>query len=108
MKKKIAYITILYTIFFTMEVGITQDGIPPYNKMLFKLYPDIQVRFPQVPRISAQEALLAYRNGTAFFLGGGHNNSAVPGGLYFVDLRKIDIDRLKAKFLRNNRLLIVY
>jgi len=112
MKKKIAFIIILYSVFFTMKVGITQDYIPPYNKMLFKLYPDIQVKFPQVPRITAQEALPMYKSGTAFFLGCGHYNSAVPGGLYFEPGRvygsEINIDRLKATFLPNNKLLIVY
>jgi len=108
MKKKIAFIIILYSVFFTMKVGITQDDIPPYNKMLFKLYPDIKVKFPQVPRITAQEALFMYKSGKAFFLGGGHYNSAVPGGLYFQDLYKIDIERLKATFFPNNKLLIVY
>ncbi len=108
MKKKIAFIIILYSVFFTMKVGITQDNIPPYNKILFKLYPDIQVKFPQAPRITAQEALLMYKSGNAFFLGGGHYNSAVQGGLYFQDLLKVDIERIKAAFLRNNKLLIVY
>jgi hypothetical protein len=108
MKKKIAFIVILYSVFFTMKVGITQDNIPPYNQMLFKLYPEIQVKFPQVPRISAQEALRMYISGNAFFLGGGHNNSAVPGGLYFENLWKVDIERIKAAFLPNNKLLIVY
>ncbi len=114
MKKKIAFIIILYSVFFTMEVGITQDEIPQYNKILFKLHPEIQVKFPQVPRISAQEALLMYKSGTAFFLGCGHQNSAVLGGLYFAPgygkdaNRYIDIERLKATFLPNNKLLIVY
>ena len=108
MGKKIAFIIVLCSVFFTIKVGMTQDNIPQYNKMLFKLYPEIQVRVPQVPRITAQEALLAYKNGTAFFLGGGHNNSAVPGGLYYLDLFKIDIERLKATYLPNNKLLIVY
>ena len=111
MKKKIAFIIILYSVFFTMKVGITQDNIPPYNQMLFKLYPDIHVRFPQAPRITAQEALLMYKSSTAFFLGLGHHNSAVPGGLYVAPARKygseINIESLKA-FLPNNRLLIVY
>ena len=112
MKKKIAFIIILYSDFFTMKVGITQDNIPPYNKMLFKLYPDIKVKFPQVPRITAQEALLIYKSGSAFFLGLGDNNSAVPGGLYFEPGRpygsEINIERIKATFLPNNKLLIVY
>jgi hypothetical protein len=108
MKKKIALIIILYSLFFTMKVGITQDDIPPYNKILFKLYPDIQVKYPQAPRITAQEALLMYKSGNAFFLGCGHQNSAVLGGLYFEDYRKINIERIKAAFLPNNRLLIVY
>ena len=113
MKKKIAFIIILYSVFFTMKVGITQDDIPPYNKILFKLYPDIKVKHPQAPRITAQEALLKYKNGSAFFLGIGHYNSAVLGGLYFEpsrqqDGREIDIERLKAAFLPNNKLLIVY
>ncbi len=111
MKKKITFI-IICSVFFTMKVGITHEAIPAYNKMLFKLYPDIQVKFPQVPRIAAQEALLMYESGTAFFLGCGHYNSAVPGGLYFEPGRpygsEINIDRLKATFLPNNKLLIVY
>jgi hypothetical protein len=108
MKKKIAFIIILYSVFFTIKVGITQEQIPPYNKMLFQLFPDIRVQYPQVPRISAQEALQMYISGNAFFLGGGHNNSAVPGGLYYENLWKVDIERLKAAFLPNNKLLIVY
>ena len=113
MKKKIAFIIILYSVFFTMKVGITQDTIPPYNKVLFKLYPDIHVRYPQAPRITAQEALLKYKSGTAFFLGCGDHNSAVPGGLYIAPGREqngseINIERLKATFLPNNKLLIVY
>ena len=121
MKKKIAFIIILYSLFFTMKVGITQsrhgpvaeDDIPPYNKILFKLYPDIKVKHPQAPRITAQEALLMYKSGSAFFLGCGHQNSAVLGGLYFEpsrqqDGREINIERIKATFLRNNKLLIVY
>ena len=113
MKKKIAFIIILYSVFFTMKVGITKDYIPLYNKILFELYPDIHVKFPQVPRITAQEALLMYKSGTAFFLGCGHYNSAVPGGLYFEPGRKqngreINIESLKAIFLPNNKLLIVY
>ncbi len=96
-----------------MEVGITQDKIPPYNEVIFKLYPEIKVKYPQVPRITAQEALLMYKRGTAFFLGCGHFNSAVAGGLYFApgrkqDGREINIERLKAAFLPNNKLLIVY
>ena len=114
MKKKIAFIILLYSVFFTMNVGITQDAIPPYNKVLFSLYPDIQFKFPQVPRITAEEALGMYYSGIAFFLGCGHSNSAVPGGLYFAPghgkdaNRYIDIERLKATFLPNNKLLIVY
>lgn len=113
MKKKIAFIVILCSVFFTMKVGITQDEIPPYNKILFKLYPDIHVKLPQVPRITAQEALLMYKSGTAFFLGCGHQNSAVLGGLYFEpgreqNGREINIERIKAAFLPNNKLLIVY
>ncbi len=113
MKKKIAFIIILYSVFFTMEVGITQDKIPPSNEVIFKLYPEIKVKYPQAPRITAQEALLMYKSGIAFFLGCGHHNSAVPGGLYFApgriqDGREIDIERLKAAFLPNDRLLIVY
>jgi len=108
MKKKIAFFIILYSVFFIIKIGITQEYIPPYNQKLFKLYPHIKVKFPQVPRISAQDALLMYRSGTAFFLGCGHYNSAIPGGLYFVDGRKVNIDRLKAAFLPNDKLLIVY
>lgn len=112
MKKKIAFIIILYSVFFTMKAGITQDDIPPYNKVLFKLYPDIHVRYPQAPRITAQEALLMYKSGSAFFLGCGDHNSAVPGGVYFepgrVYGREINIERIKAIFLPNNKLLIVY
>ena len=114
MKKKIVFIIILCSVFFTMKVGITQDNIPPYNKALFALHPDTKFAFPQVPRITAEEALCHYEAGSAFFLGGGHANSAVPGGLYFAPgsgkyiSRYIDIERLKAAFLPNNKLLIVY
>jgi len=107
MKKKMVFIMIICSVFFTMKVGITQDEIPAYNRKLFELYPDIHVEFPQVPRITAAEALVLYKSGLAFFLGCGHHNSAVPGGLYVEDGSTINIERLKATVLRN-KLLIVY
>lgn len=107
MKKGIIFFIISINMLL-IELGSAQEYIPTYNKILFKLYPHIKVDFPQVPRISAIEALSMYQNGTAFFLGGGHHNSAVPGGLYFEDLFKVDIERIKHTFLTNNKLLIVY
>lgn len=109
MEKKIIIIIIIIVLIL-IKFGIAQEHIPIYNKILFKLYPHIaaNIKFPQVPRISAQEAFRYYTSGNAFFLGGGHYNSAVPGGLYFEDLFKVDIERIKETFFPDNKLLIVY
>jgi len=88
--------------------SFAQENIHPYNKVIMKLYPrEFEFKYPQVPRILAQDALLYHKNGEAVFIGCGASTHAVPGGFYFRECARIGVKELR-RILPKNKLLIVY
>jgi hypothetical protein len=73
-----------------------------------KLYPrSFEFKYPEVPRILAQDALLYHKKGEAVFIGCGASTRPITGGFYFRECAKIGIKELRP-ILPKNKLLIVY
>jgi hypothetical protein len=110
MKKWISH-TIISSIsigFCLVTFSFAQENVHPYNKVIMKLYPrPFEFKYPEVPRILAQDALLYHRNGQAVFIGCGASTHAVPGGHYFKDCARIGVKEVR-RVLPKNKLLIVY
>jgi len=106
-KKIIFLFPIIFLTFFTYSLA--GEYIHPYNKILMKLYPrPFKLRFPDVPRITAKEALMLYKSNQAFFIHIGDEGWNVPGCLHFRENKAFRINPNKLFRLIPQKYVILY
>ena len=107
MKKVFMTILLLVVLIVSSPVSKTQDkGLHPRNKMLIEqgLIPPMKY-FPEVPRITAKEALALYTQGQSMFIGIGTDVPRLPLGWLLIDYYNFDPTRLK---IPRNKIIVVY
>ena len=82
--------------------------IHPRNRMLLKQYPrPFKMRYPEVPRVTAQETLVLHKMGKALLIGVGASAKLIVGGFCYKDYRQVPI-RLLKKMSKTGKYIIVY
>lgn len=103
---------IVFTIFlnWVLSISVKSENIHPYNKILIKLYPrPFKLKFPDVPRITAQEAFYLYKTNKAFFIHIGAGFGNIPGALRLQEKQVLKLDPNKLiKLIPSNKLIILY
>jgi len=108
MNKKLTFIIIIYFFFPGTYILAQQNYIHPYNKVLMKLCPrPFKLTYPDVPRITAREALTLYKSHGAFFIRIGVEGGIVPGAFHGKYVHKLDPRRL-IRVIPKNQLIILY
>jgi hypothetical protein len=88
---------------FIASAAFSAQRIHPRNKILMKTHPrPFKMRFPEVPRITAVEALGLYMSGQAFFIRIGDEGGAVPGCLLLREntASKLNVNKLFKKIFK--------
>ena len=107
MKKNLIFIGIVLLL-LTTPTPAQQSHIHPYNKILMRLYPrPFKLTYPDVPRITAREALTLYKSHGAFFIRIGVEGGIVPGAFHGKYVHKLDPRRL-IRVIPKNQLIILY
>jgi hypothetical protein len=109
MHRRIILILILFplAVFYGGNLRAQNERIHPYNKVLMRIFPRaFELKWPEVPRILARDALLLYKGSQALFVRVGVEGGIVPGALHGPKMHDVD-PSLLAK-LAGNRVIIVY
>ena len=95
-----SFLVLLFLVFFPIIQSQAQSAkkskYHPRNIKLIKhgLIPPIKF-FPEVPRMTAEEALSLYHSGRGFFIAIGGDSKIMDGGILLKDYMKFDPRRLK-------------
>ncbi|KPJ69806.1 hypothetical protein AMJ44_02200 [candidate division WOR-1 bacterium DG_54_3] len=106
-RKTLLLTLITFPLCFTSQVQAQEKYVHPYNKILMKLYPrPFKLKWPDVPRILANEALTLYIAKKALFVRIGEEGGIVPGALYGKYIHKVDPHKIQK--IAHGRMIILY
>jgi hypothetical protein len=112
-KKCFFIIVLLFAFFLKINCGLCQPNttevIHPYNKLLLQNYPrPFKMRFPEVPRILPEQALVLFQQAKAFFVHVGTDGGNVPGCMHIGEnmVHKVNLEKLFK--IADNKFIILY
>ena len=107
--RSVALVALAFLISHPAMRAQTLSGLHPMNEQLEKLYPrGFKMPFPEIPRISALQALQLYETQKGFFIHVGASGPDVVGSVRLTEFQAANIDYNKLAKAAAGRVVVAY